>query len=263
MLKKALVICLAVLVNIAASGKERNADVLLRDGLALRGVDGKLIVPDSNGIYYFNVDSDLTDDKAVIKAQSSVELLPSAGLEKMIASAKQKPGIGSRIWGKVTAYKGKNYFFIDNFLPVSQIKKTEKTPESQQNEAANDKPDDELKLPVRIFEKLRAKKIIHPIQLQKGLDFEQDRILADRTGFIVKQPDGTFALVFDALGRKIENISVPLLPCQALERAWQKQSAGLERIRFTVAGIVTRYKGNYYLLLQRARRVYSHENFTK
>ena len=120
-----------------------------------------------------------------------------------------------------------------------------------------------MQLPAHILEKLTAEKAIRPAQMQKGLDFEQNHVLADRTGFILKQPDGSFVFALDALGRNVENISIPLLPCQTLENAWQKQSAELERIRFKVAGTVTKYKGSYYLLLQRARRVYSYGNFGK
>lgn len=263
MLKKSLIVILAALLSVVAFGKETDANALLRDGFALSGVDGKLIVLDKNSTYYFKLDAALKDDKAVIEARTTVELLPSAGLEKMTASAKQEPGIDFCVWGKVTGYKGKNYFFIDNFLPVSQIKKTEKISTAQQNKTDSNEPNDELTLPAHILEKLTAKKIIHPVKLRKGLSFEQDHIMADRTGFIVKQPDDGFVFVFDALGRKLENISITLLPCQVLERTWQKQLVEPERIRFKAAGIVTKYKGRYYLLLQRARRVYSYGNFGK
>ena len=233
MLKKSLLIILAGLAYVAAFGKQPYANTLLRDGMALSGVDGRLIVPDTNGIYYFRLDFDLRDDKAVIEGGTDVELLPSTGLEKMTANIKQDAEAGFRVWGKVTIYKGRNYFFIDNFLSVSQVKQVEKKQSSQQDKTAANKSDDELQLPAHILEKLTAKKIIRPVQLRRGLDFEQDHILADRTGFIVKQPDGSYVFVFDAL----------------------------EQIRFKVAGIVTKYKGSYYLLLRRARRVYSYGNF--
>jgi len=36
-----------------------------------------------------------------------------------------------------------------------------------------------------------------------------------------------------------------------------------EPVRFKIAGIKTAYKGEHYLLLQKATRVYSHENFDR
>ena len=80
--------------------------------------------------------------------------------------------------------------------------------------------------------------------------------------FIVKQDDGQYVFTLDAFGRNIEQISFPLLPCQALELALQEQSKELENIRFRAAGILTQYKGNNYFLLERAIRVYSYGNFT-
>jgi len=263
MLKKSSLIILVISAHLTAFGQQPNPNALLRDGMALSGVDGKLIVPDTNGIYYFRLDNDLRDDKAVIKGGTNIELLPSISLEKMTANIKQDPETGFRAWGRVTTYKGKNYFFIDNYLPVGQIKKIENIPPKEQEKTQVNKPDDELQLPAHILEKLTAEKAIRPAQIQRGLDIEQNHVLADRTGFILKQPDGSFVLALDALGRNLENISIPLLPCQTLENAWQKQSAELERIRFKVAGTVTKYKGSYYLLLQRARRAYSYGNFGK
>ncbi len=261
MLKKSSLIILLFSAYLTASAQQPNPNALLRDGMALRGVDGKLIVSDTNNVYYFRLDNDLRDDKAVIKGGTNIALLPSTSLEKMTANIKQDPETGFRIWGRVTTYKRKNYFFIDNYLPVGQIKKIESLPQKEQQKTQVKKPDDELQLPAHVLEKLTAEKAIRPAQIQKGQDFEQNRVLADRTGFVLKQPDGNFVFVPDALGRNLENISIPLLPCQTLENAWQKQTAELERIRFKVAGTVTKYEGSFYLLLQRARPVYSYGNF--
>ncbi|MBA7626561.1 hypothetical protein ES703_34013 [subsurface metagenome] len=92
---------------------------------------------------------------------------------------------------------------------------------------------------------------------------KQDSILADRTGFVVRQGDSRLVFVFDALGRNVQQISLRLLPCQALESAEHRQSAEVDPLRFKIAGILTKYKGNHYLLLERTIRVYSHGNFGK
>ena len=52
-----------------------------------------------------------------------------------------------------------------------------------------------------------------------------------------------------------------LLPCQALENALSEQKNKNEPVRLKVAGIVTKYQDNLYLLLQRTSRVYSNGNF--
>ena len=89
----------------------------------------------------------------------------------------------------------------------------------------------------------------------------RDCVLANRTGFLHKQVEGLSVFAVDALGRNIEQGFLCLLPCEALERTEQQQSAEVDPVRLKIAGIVTEYKGKKYLLLERAGRVYSHENF--
>jgi len=172
-------------------------------------------------------------------------------------------GASYRLWGKVTKYGQKNYIFADYFLPISEVtrQKPATTQESQQKkEITINEPNDELAMPEEIIAKLQSRKIIRVEQLSKGLELKQDSILADRTGFIRDAGDG-LVFAFDALGRNIGTIQLRLLPCEILERAQRRQVVEADAVRFKVAGIVTEYKGQYYLLLQRAIRVYSYGNF--
>jgi hypothetical protein len=93
---------------------------------------------------------------------------------------------------------------------------------------------------------------------------KQNYVLADRTGFI-RESGQRLDFVLDALGLDVWPAvsGLRLLPCQPLELAEREQSADPDPIRFKMAGIVTEYKGNRYLLLQRATRVYSYGNFGK
>ena len=140
------------------------------------------------------------------------------------------------------------------------------TPQKSQQQETRptiNEPNDVLAIPKEIIEKLKPRRIVRTAQLRKGLELKQDFILADRTGFIAKQGDSGLVFVFDALGRNVRQASFGLLPCQALERAQRTQSVETEPLRFKIAGILTEYRGDYYLLLQRAIQVYSHENFGK
>ena len=288
---------------------------LLRDGFVLTGVDGKLTSTDSNDIrfqdsnegchrWFFEFDSDISDDKAVVKAGTSLELLPSSTLEKMTADVEERAavspvrskspkttavpsvqtsnGASYKLWGRVTKYKGRNFIFPIYFLPLSETKRPPQSTLQESREKTgptlND-PNDALTIPKEILEKLKTRKILRPEQLKKGLELKQDSILADRTGFISlcvmrdayrvkgkrQEEKGRmqYEFVFDALGRKVQQISLRLLPCQALESAEQRQSAEADRLRFKIAGILTKYKGKHYLLLERTTRVYSHGNFGK
>ena len=119
---------------------------------------------------------------------------------------------------------------------------------------------DVIKMPDEVLKKLGGRRVIRTEELEKGLVLESDRMLANRIGFIEGEKINS-RLVLDSLGRNAQRISFHLLPCHALERGQQLQAREPEDVRFKTAGIVTRYKGEYYLLLQRAIRVYSHGNF--
>ena len=102
----------------------------LRDGFVLTGVDGKLTSTDSNDIWFqdsnegcrrwfFEFDSDIS----VIKAGTSLELLPSSTLEKMTADVEKHSGASYKLWGRVTKYKGRNFIFPIYFLPLGKTKR--------------------------------------------------------------------------------------------------------------------------------------------
>jgi len=284
-------------VTIRADATDSKKAKPLRDGFTLAGVDGKLSSADSNEgsqRWLFEFYSDVSDDKGRVKAGETLELLPSATLEKMTDDTQKRSAESYRLWGRVTKYQERNFIFPIYFLPLGKVKQKLPTPqksqqtESQITEAPNanatkkvheptiNEPNDELAMPQEIIARLQTRRVVRPEQLQrtpnatkgvrepkKGLELKADCILADRTAFLVDQPDGGVTAVFDALGRNIPQVSFKLLPCEALEGAQHKQSAEADPLRFKIAGIVTKYKGEYYLLLQRAIQIYSHENFPR
>lgn len=234
----------------------------LADGFVLTGDEGALS-SEANSKWFFEFDSDLKSQTGLVRAGTKLEILTSAGLEKMTADAAQHTGATYKIWGQVTKYRDKNFIFPLYFLPIEKTEFREPSNTQQRQGPAINEPDDELAIPDEIIAKLKPVKIIRTVQLRKGLELKQDSILADRTGFITTRPDGDAVFVLDSLGRNFPEISIHLLPCQALEYAQNKQTSELEQVRFKVAGVVTRYKNKNYMLLHRARRIYSHGNFGK
>jgi len=286
MSKKLTIPILAFFISCAALCAGAARQTPLRDGFLLAGIDGKLTGADDK--WFFEFDSDVSDDTGRIRTGSIIELLPSTALEKMTADAQKrsdaspvrsKPpeatavptvqisnGAGYRLWGNVTKYKGSNFIFPIYFLPLSKSDdqiKPEESPTSQQQKAkiAINEPNDVLAIPQEIIAKLGTRRILRHQQLKKGLQLKQDSILADRTALLTRQADGELILVLDALGWNIQQVSFRPLPCEVLERAQHSQFAETDPTRFKIAGILTQYKGEYYLLLQKATRAYSHENF--
>ncbi len=277
---------------------------LLRDGFVPRRIDGSLIGPDSNDVWFFETSSDVNDYRAVVKAGGRLELLPSSALEKMIADAGARSTSTYRLRNaRITKYKGRNFIFPDHFLPLSRAKKADpktseepqqkntestETPPAQEREPepALDDANDVLTIPPEVLEKLRASRkematgsrrttdsnrVSTDEPLQPGEDGKLPQakrysrgvnsVFVDRTAFLIRQDDGRLVFATDALGRNARQQSLRLLPCEALELAELKRSAELERVRFKIAGIVTKYKGKDYLLLHKATQVYSYGNF--
>jgi len=319
MVKKLIISILVFFISskLLAAGPARQ--VPLREGFPLTGIDGKLTGPDSNDSWFFGFDSDVTDNKGLVKAGQRLKLLPSAALEKMTDDMKNRPTNDYRLWATVTNYNDTNFIFPIYFLPLTKpaapAKKTEpsapevslqtkpqitespnstkaiaeKTPELQSELTINE-PNDPLKMPQEIIAKLQTRriatteqpkqtptapndvqqdsipqtsqKIETPLQT-KASQLKQDSILADRTALLSTNDDGQPVFVLDAIGRNLQQTPFRLLPCQALEYAQHKQSQEPDQLRFKIAGIVTNYKGQNFLLLQRAILIYSHQNFPR
>lgn len=233
---------------------------------------------------------------SVLKAGTRLELLRSSTLDRMVADVPKIRNLKSEIpdsppstgpayllSGRVTKYKGMNFIFPNYFLPLPPEKPKVEIPDSNTpapgGVMALDEPNDVLAMPPDIIEKLRArrqketsgtkvpideaKQPVEDADAARAVHYAQspDSILVDRTALLVQQLEGGPAFSLDALGRNIEHVSLRLLPCEALELAEREQAAEPEPVRFRIGGIVTAYKGDSYLLLQKAIRTYSHGNF--
>jgi len=304
--KPAILILVFFLVTIPAVsgfGAETPQENLLWDGFVLMGVNGKItpaVLPgnrekaiDSNtplgpgpnldsseSGWFYEFSADVNDLRAKAPAGTTLELLPSSTLEKLIADVNERSANTYRLSGWVTKCKGRNFIFPIHFLPVSTIIKqqpqteqkskegSQNTPEKESEQPAVSEPNDLLAMPKEIMERLKAGRIARlptprRTPMTKKVVLEQDSILADRSAFLVKKKDGRLVFILDALGRNTRPVSLKLLPCEALELAELTQSAIPEPVRFKIAGIVTKYKGEKYLLLHRAARIYSHGNFVR
>jgi len=265
-------------------GQDKSSQTLLREGLVLRGVDGRLTKPDDNEApdrWFFEFDSDVNDSRAVVKAGTGLELLPSAALQRMLADVNERAAASYRLWCRVTKYRNRNFIFPIYFLPLSKIKPPSTQPSQPpqpdiniaETESTINEPNDILSIPKEVIEKLRARRIQMPKPVEKQdqplrpeikeQSFQQDFVLVDRSAFLVVQDDGRLVIVLDALGRNVPKVSFQPLPCEVLQQAEEAQAAEPDPLRFKIAGLVTKYKGKQYLLLQKATRIYHHGNFVR
>jgi len=224
----------------------------LRDGFVIDGIDGK--VSSQGDRWFFQTFDVLADGKGTLAADTKIEFLPSSTLEKFVSvvSGENK---SFRIWGKFTKYQNNNYIYLTYYLPVTEPNISEQTVDV-------DDPNEEKIIPDDVLAMLSPKRTINLAELKKPLANVSDGVVADRTGFIRKTKND-FYFDFDALGRNIDKLSLPLLGCEVLDIMAAQQKASAEPLRFKISAIATSYKGKNYLLLQRATRAYSHGNFVK
>ena len=295
MIKKLTILILVFCISAGALKSALSAGMtgktLLPDGFMLRGIEGKLVSYDANEGWFFEFDPAAIRNKEVLKAGTNLELLPSSALERMLADANDRSlapapfdrlragsvaGAASatgaeanyRLWARVTKYKDRNFIFPEYFLPLGEAEPSRPSTIQQSEEKARESvfdPNDELGIPQQILEKLESRRTVRRQPTERRVAIKQNYVLANKTGLIRESGQGTKygVFVFDALGRNIQQTTIRLLPCQALELAEQQADAEPDPIRFRIAGIVTEYKGEKFLLLQQASRVYSHGNFVK
>ncbi|MGA2916095.1 MAG: hypothetical protein ABSE89_08740 [Sedimentisphaerales bacterium] len=253
---KRFLLIILFLISAANAANEPNAPhriIALQDGFMIDGFDGRIST--KGNLCYFSPFESLTDGRGSLSAGTEVRILPSSMLEKLSAALTGKSK-NFRIWGKFTKYQNVNFIYLSYFLPVAEVNQ----PSAEEMESTD--PNEEKIIPDDVLALLRPKRIINLAEISRPLSTESDAIISDRTGFL-KRKGQDYYFAFDALGRKIDSLSLPLLNCQALEDIAKLQSLTVEPLRFTISAIVTVYKGKNYMLLQRAERAYNHGNFSK
>jgi hypothetical protein len=174
---------------------------------------------------------------------------------------------------------------LQEFQHEQQDSDSIKSEQEPKQQLELDEPNDVLSMPQEIIEKLKARREkpaesrrlmvdSNDISVDKSqptteeklphvqsYSYSSDSVFVDRTGFLVEQDDSRLLFVPDALGRNVQKLSLRLLPCAALELTELKKAAETEKVRFKISGIMTKYKNDNYLLLEKATRTYSHGNF--
>jgi len=256
------------------------------EGFVLDGVEGTITRdPEDKDRWFFAADVDISDGRGVVKAGQKTELLPSGTLEQMTALIEQgQSSADVRLWAIVTRYSNryslntgegeevsdhkeffdKNFLFAWYFIPMGGVRhqpdETESEEEAEHAPATDEEPEDSI-LPADVMAMLKPKRMVNLAKLKK-LDIEGDMMLADRTGFVVSDEKGR-SFKLDGLGRNAEGVSFRLLWCEVLERTEANLARSPYRQRYRAAGRITKYKGEFYMLLQRAVRTYSHGNFAR
>lgn len=297
-MNKTLIIFVLLCLISGTALPAKNTSTLLVEGFLFDYVEGEASRDGQR--WLFRPDVELTDGRGTLKATDLIQLLPCGTLEKIEAYAEDsKEPVAIKLRGTVTRYSNryllrkrfrdiklekkyleenlveKNFLFPMDFLPLSAVKAEKPEAETEKEKPDTEKPSDDKPadtkpkvkrsdsiIPADIMTMLRPKRVINLTKMKKVLDIENDVMLADRTGFIVRKKNRKI-LTLDGLGRKVDGMSFKLLPCEGLQFAEKLDFRDTGRKRYRIAGIVTKYKGEYYMLLSRAVRTYNHGNFVK
>ncbi|MDD5459536.1 MAG: hypothetical protein PHF37_09115 [Phycisphaerae bacterium] len=263
------ILVLVLIIAGACAGQQRLRPLApvtmpLPDGFVFSGTNGTA-VKDSNDVWYFKFDSDLISPQGSVKAGQKVQILASSTLEKIVADVNGSDEKDYKIWGQISRFENKNYVFPVYFLLLSkssvQDANEPNQPQDEQVKPVVNEPNDPLAMPDEILAKMKKRKVIRPQQVRESLKLKNDFMLADQFGLIEKDSAGNWRFFVDGLGWNSREWSVQLLPCEALERAIKKEASQPERLRFNIAGIVTEFEGEKYMLLQRAVVQYGYGNF--
>jgi len=210
--------------------------------------------------------------------------------------------VNLRLWGTVTTYSKRgtirkkyddpesardlpgyrNFLFPAYFIPLTELETDSKKEKQLQQEKkklkesiipagarekiksdeSKEAVDEDAIIPADIMARLKPKRRVNLDKWRKTLQVDGDFLLIGRSGF-VKSESGYSVFALDGLGRKIDGLSFRLLPCQALQNTQERITNSFGRQRYKAAGIVTKYKGENYMLLQHAVRTFTNGNFAR
>ena len=247
-------------------GEQQAARKPLAEGVFLQGIDGRLIHDDANDVWLFDLTADVNIPGVQVPARTEFPLLSCATLEGMIDDANDRALPNYRLAALVTRYESRNFLFPTYYLPLSKWKEpNEPIQESPEKPAVSVavEPNGAPPIPSEVAEMLKNRQPLRGPQRPATTGPSQmapTRMLADVVGFIQQRQDRA-VFVPDALGLSVSGVEYELLPCATLEGAQRLEAASPDRVRFSVAGLLSEYKGKKYLLLQRAIRAYSFGDF--
>lgn len=266
----------------------------LREGSMVSAVNGKLTKAADSNTWFFTAEENITDGRGTIKAGEPTELLLSSTLERMTSLAADDETIHVRLWAKITRYSNRNvlidklpsrkfanrkapdkqkidseflgenlsnrnFLFPIYFVPLSNIDQAEE----EKDQTGDTVDEEESIIPKEVLERLKPKRVVDLAKLDDMLETQGDVICANRTGFVIID-DSTKVFTIDGLGRNVDDLHFKLLPCETLEATEKKLvDTPIVRQRFRVSGVITMYKRQRYMLLQRTTRTYSHGNFAR
>jgi hypothetical protein len=234
------------------------AEGLLRDGLYAKAVEGRLVAVSDKGPWLFQIQNEIKDQNAVVPGDTRLELLPCGKLQQLLDDDKVLPDTDLSICARIMQYQGKNYLFLTDYLrlgPPIAIRMPVSAADANVPARV-----DRLQIPEAITMQGAKQRVFYPPSLPEDANILVNKTLINRFGYVEIEKDQK-VFVFDGLGFSKTDEPIRVLPCQVLEQIEHMQNSGVGPYRFSVAGVTTTFRGQKYMALQRAFRVFNHGNF--
>ncbi len=232
---------------------------VLPEGLYLSDLQVTLVDPCDAGAWSLRVESPMKVSEHEIPVGTRWALLPTYALEVIVKSATEHTWRHWQLYGRLTAYQGRQYFYTERGRPIIP-------PAPEPNEPSVAEPNglaqaaNALGIPEELVKRIDSRPSTRiPVQSLPTADMT-DRVLVDRVGRLVHE-NGQCLFRFESLGRREAGPALRVLPSQIRERMEQMQATGSPGLRFRIAALKTEYRGQTELLLLRAVRVYNLGNF--
>jgi hypothetical protein len=241
---------------------------VVADGTGLDAVDVSLFQTQDFS-WAFTFHTQVTDNIGVIKAGDQVPVLHCIALEKMQDTLKSNPDAQFRVWGRMTQFQGKNYVFPQIFVilhiePNAPIQADNNNPQEQKGKIVTNEPNDAVFVPDNIADMLQPKRTVDLADIATSVpQLEENVLFSTRTGFIISDSGDNYVFKPDGLGRNLQMTSFHVLPNDVLWHAVKEINSVPHRVRFRVTGILTKFQGQYYMLIQSASRQFSNGNLAR
>jgi len=233
---------------------------LLADGAILSETPGTVHYDEGMDAWRFSIDEPLKAGRITLPAGTTMRLLPSRGLETIIAYAGKAKTARIRLTGMVTRYGEMNFLFPLDAVPMQESPAVP-TPEPPPAPRLVTDPNETSVMPQEILERLRVRRRTDFTRMSQAPVLTEDRMLVRRTGtFRLDANHWVFEL--SGLGLGVPTQRYRLLPNEFRREIERRPLDSFSRPRYTVTAIETVFEGRPYLLLQQIEPAWSYGNFT-
>ena len=255
---------LLIAASVFGAAKKATPTVMVEEGAFFDSVEGLLKKKPNTDLWQFTPDEPIEiTEKITVPAGTPLEMLPCSVLEQMTTLAGKENQLRIELSALFTQYKHTNHLFSVYFLPIKDgVAPPE--PETVPDKTKDTEPEPqepESIIPTEILKQIKANKSPDLKKFQQIAEVTGDIHLIGRAGFLSKT-NGSYTFSPDAFGRNIDSKQFVLLGNSMLATAEKAMAREPGRERYNVSGLITTYKGKTYMLLRRAKRTYTHGNFT-